>query len=453
MTEPAPAEAGRSRGPSDSPAPASGATSRYELYVSLTATAGFALATMDSSFFTAALTPISRELGLSPKSIGLLTVVIYVVAGLATYGVGLFMDTFGRRRAFQFTLLGTATGTVLTALSTAFAPLVVFRAVSQAAGSAEGVTGQTLVAENASPGRRGFLMAVQQVGYPIGWFLSAGLALIIIPTLGWRALFVLGLLPALLVLLSRRWIRESDRFTDVARLRRRARGPGGDPAAAPDPSTVETRYSVDRAKATRSLVRQLFDPSLRRTTTVLFLATFFFALGSGTVLFFIPYLVEARGYSNSALNQIIAIGTLGGLLGYLLLGYLGDRVGRKWLIVVSLLIGALGILALSQSTSYVALVAFEIVFWVFYMGAYAALYGFLTESYPTRVRGTGTGFVTSAVWIGNAVCGGVFTVLLEHVGVAGVFVIGGFCAGLVSALLFCLARPVPPGSELEAVAR
>lgn len=108
----------------------------------MTATAGFALATMDNSFFTQALGPMTQELQLTPQLAGNLTSIIYVVAGFATYGVGLLMDRIGRRRAFQLTLVGTAAGSLLTAFAWAYVPLVAFRPNSNGAGSAEGITVQ-----------------------------------------------------------------------------------------------------------------------------------------------------------------------------------------------------------------------------------------------------------------------------------------------------------------------
>lgn len=431
-----------------------GHITRYQWYIALTATGGFALVTMDSSFFTSALTPVTKDLGVSAQAVGVLYVIIYAFAGLATYVVGWLMDMIGRRRAFQLSLLGTAVGSALTAAATVFPALVVFRAISQGGSSAEGVTGQTLVAENGARKHRGFLMGVQQAGYPIGWFIAAGLALIVLPTLGWRALFLVGLVPAVLAMIARIWVRETDRFEDVKKLRteaqahNRAATGGSDAGAA---VAVQTRYAVDKGKATQSLTRQLFEPGLRRTTITMFFAMFFVATGSGTVLFFLPYLVEDRGFSTTQLNELIVTGTACGFAGYLAQGWLGDRVGRKWLVGISLLAGTVGILCLTNSTSFAALVVFEIVFWVFYMGAYAAFYGFLTESYPTRVRGTGVGFVTAAVWLGNAFAGGVFALLIPRTGVETVFLLGGCLAGLLGFGFIAMTRNVRAGSELEAI--
>lgn len=423
--------------------------SRYQWYVALMATAGFSFATMDSAFFTQALTPLSRDLGLGVSLVGLLTSITYLVAGLCTYAVGWTMDRLGRRGAFQATLIGTALGSVLTAVSWGFASLVVFRSLSTGATSAEGVAGQTLVAENSQRRRRGFLMAVQQVGYPIGWFLSAGIALIVLPLWGWRALFLVGVIPALLALAARRWVRESDRFVDLRRAR--------DESAASRPDETagqgESVYGVDVVRAQQGAFRQLFEPDLRRTTIVLFLATFAMAIGSGAVLLFVPYLVEARGLENSVLNTLIAVGTAGGVVGYLALGHLGDRWGRKWTIVAALLLGSIAIYLLSQSANFGTMLVFEIAFWVFYMGAYAVLYGFITESFPTRVRGAGTGLVTASIWLAHVVTGLVLPVIVLAAGIETAFVLTGSLAGLVSLGLFACCRNIRPGVELEEIAQ
>jgi MFS family permease len=417
----------------------------YQWYVTLTATAGFALVSMDAAFFTQALEPISHRFHLSVGTVGWLVVIMQLVAGGSTYGVGVLMDRVGRRRAFQLTLIGTAIGSALTALSWGLVSLGIFRSLSNGAGSAEGCTGQTMVAENGVAGRRGFLMSVQQAGYPIGWFLSSGLALIILPTLGWRALFVIGVIPAVLALVARLWVKESDRFTDMRGVRERV--------AEQEAAGVDSRFGVDTGRVAHSVFRQLFERDQRRTTIVLFLATFAFAVGSGTVLFFVPYLIAARNLTTHDQNMITAIGTLGGLVGYLFQGWIGDIVGRRNDIVVALVLGSLSIFLLSRSTSFTTITIAEVLFWLFYMGAYAALYGFLTESFPTRIRGTGTGLVTAGVWIGNAVTGMLAPPLIDHTGVASAFLFGGVVPGLVSAVLFLFARSTRPGAELEQIAR
>jgi MFS transporter, putative metabolite:H+ symporter len=416
----------------------------YQWYVTLTATAGFALVSMDGAFFTQALTPLATEFRLSVSTVGWLVVIMQLVAGLATYGVGALMDRAGRRRAFQLTLAATALGSVLTALSWGLVSLGIFRSFANAAGSAEGVTGQTMVAETGVAPRRGFLMAVQQAGYPIGWFLASGLALIVLPTLGWRALFLIGVIPALLAMLARLWVKESDRFTDMRQVREQV---------AELNATVDSRYAVDTSRVTESLFRQLFERDLVRTSVILFLATFFFAVGSGTVLFFVPYLTDARGLTNHQLNEVVAIGTIGGFVGYLLQGWIGDFVGRKHNIIVTLILGSVAIFFLSRSTTFATIAISEIFFWLFYMGAYAALYGFLTESFPTRIRGTGVGFVTAGVWIGNAVSGAIAPHLQSATGVPNAFVWGGFVPGLIAAVLFMFAKATRPGAELEQIAR
>src|ERR1700761_558843 len=130
---------------------------RYQWYVTLTATAGFALVSMDGAFFTQALNPIVAEFHLSVGTVGWLVVIMQAVAGVTTYGVGALMDRVGRRRAFQLTLGATALGRVLTALSWGLVSLGIFRTFANSAGSAEGVTGQTMVAETGVAQRRGFL--------------------------------------------------------------------------------------------------------------------------------------------------------------------------------------------------------------------------------------------------------------------------------------------------------
>ncbi len=189
----------------------------------------------DFALFGAALPPIAREFGLGPAQAGLLATVGLVGAFVGALFWGTISDYIGRRTSFLATVTIFALFTALVAASWNVLVLAVFRFLSNFGLGGEVPVTLTLASEF-SPGRiRGRMTGSMMAAFPVGLVVAAALSLAIVPTLGWRALFVVGVVPAVLLFFVRRYMPESVRYQlsrgevdaaerTVAEIERQARG-------------------------------------------------------------------------------------------------------------------------------------------------------------------------------------------------------------------------------------
>src|SRR5512136_2009681 len=180
--------------------------------------AGWLFDFYDLMMFSFLLIPIKKTLGLSDTALSLLlgsTLAATAVGGIV---FGWLADRFGRKTVLSWTILVYSIGTFLCGFAQSAAWLLVFRVVTGLGVGGEWATGQTLVGETFPARMRARFAAVMQTGAPLGIALAAlvggfaapALSARLGPDVGWRACFLLSALPALLVVVIRRWMPESD---------------------------------------------------------------------------------------------------------------------------------------------------------------------------------------------------------------------------------------------------
>src|SRR3984885_9175033 len=201
----------------------------YLKYLIIVALAGFALASYDVNLLVLALPDLVKSLGISESGLGVLGFFVYGAQFFIPLCAGYAMDRFGRRRVWMVCLTGTALFTALTFFVQDFWQLVLVRAVASGLAYSELAVSITIVNEQVPAKRRGLLYSIVQGGWPLGVFLASGVYLAF-GHLGWRFVFLLGVLPIVAVILGRFFVRESDRFEQVKSLRKAVRQ--GDQAAA-----------------------------------------------------------------------------------------------------------------------------------------------------------------------------------------------------------------------------
>ena len=224
--------------------------SRWHRNFFLLAFLGVMFDAADFALFGAALPPIAKEFGLGPAQAGLLATVGLVGAFLGALFWGTISDYIGRRTAFQATVGIFALFTGLVAASWNVLSLGVFRFLSNFGLSGEVPVTLTLTSEF-SPGRiRGRMTGTMMAGFPVGLVVAAALSLAIVPNFGWRALFIVGIVPALLLFFVRRYMPESVRYL-LSRWRRR--------------SAPSSRSNAKRSAGFRPcLQRRLFRKPMRK---------------------------------------------------------------------------------------------------------------------------------------------------------------------------------------------
>ena len=195
---------------------------------------GWMLDGMDIMLFAFALTAIREEFGLSAGAAGALASLTLVTSAAGGAFAGYLADRFGRKRVLIGSILVYSLFTGATATAQSVLALAGWRALVGFGLGAEWSAGSVLVAETWPSRHRGKAIGFVQSGWAVGYLLAAGLAAVVIPAYGWRALFLLGVLPALVTLWIRRSVEEPEVWRRaVAEARAGGSRPGSAPASDP----------------------------------------------------------------------------------------------------------------------------------------------------------------------------------------------------------------------------
>ncbi len=413
------------------------------------ATAGWALASYDLNLLVLALPQISRDLHLSQTLVGLLGTVVYVAQFVLTIFVGSAMDRYGRKLVWVLCLALAAIFTGLTYFVQNYWQLALVRALASGLAFSELAVSITIVNEQVPARWRGLLYSVVQGGWPLGVFLAAGVFLVF-GHLGWRVVFLIGVLPLLAVMIGRMFIHESERFEHLQDVRAAHR--------AGDSERVDrllARHDVNVGELDRVSIGQLFSstaPDVRRQVIMLTIVWLFYSTSFVATNFYITdWLTRDKGLSDAQTSALLLVCGGIGFFFYVLGGWLGEIFGRRRILIVTGILTAPLNLAILFVHDHVLV---EIVYFFIYQatnGTWSgAGYAYQGESFPTRVRGTAIGFLGAMQVAGFIVGTAIWTSLIGTLGGATTWLIVAV-GGSLGLWLTLLLREIPPGQNLEAI--
>ena len=316
------------------------------------------------------------------------TLVGWAVGGVAA---GVLADYIGRKRVLMVSILWYAIFAGLTALSPDYWSLLVFRFLTGLGLGAEWGPGTAIVAEFWPSSSRGRAGGALHAAHGVGLFLASGVWLLLNP-LGpssWRYMFVIGILPAFLLLYVRRTVHDPALWVAANNERREAR------------KRLEMGLvsQQDRELTHFTITRILSDAVLRRRVGLLLLMSLSTVLGWWSVSTWIPqYAAQLatnagrRSHDWASLAALVFNG--GAIPGYLVLGRLADTFGRKptaWLYYLGALGFSLCFFLLVKDTHALLVMAAANGF--FTTGQFAWMTIYLSELFPTRVRGSAISLV------------------------------------------------------------
>jgi MFS transporter, putative metabolite:H+ symporter len=363
----------------------------------------------DFALFGAALPAIAREFHLGPQQAGLLATVGLMGAFLGALFWGTISDYIGRRTAFQTTIGIFAVFTGLIAASWSIASLAVFRFLANFGLGGEVPVASTLSSEFMPSRIRGRATGTMMAAFPAGLVLAAGLALAILPQYGWRTLFAIGVVPAVVLFFVRRNVPESVRYLmskgkhaeaekTVGEIERRALGA----AAGAPPAQVDAELkSVRQAKTTsRVTVFELMKEGRAQRTLLLWTVSFCFLWSSNGILFMLPTILTQRGMPLSQAILLTLVQAVGGVFGYVACAFLIDRYGRRPVLFLYFFIGAAFHWWFAVSSGLWMFAAIAMVGWV-NPGVYGPSTVYAAELYPTHLRATAVGWYFGIGRIGS----------------------------------------------------
>jgi MFS family permease len=334
--------------------------------------AGWALDGMDFMIYPLVIGTIITIWKVDAGTAGLAGTVTLLASAVGGWLGRYLADRIGRVKTLQLTILWFSVFSLVCAFVQNFDQLLVARAVLGLGFGGEWAAGAVLMGESIRPQYRGRAVGSVQSGWAIGWglaVLSQAILFTYLPAdVAWRWMFAIGALPALLVFFLRRYVEE--------------------------PEIAVATLAKQKATGDRPGLQEIFAGPILKTTILASLAVTGCQGGYYAITFWVPrFLTTERKLSVVSSTGYLAALIIGSFAGYLVGAWLADKIGRRNLFLY-MSIGAIAIVI-----AYTQLPLTNEILWVldFPLGFFASAYfsgvgAFLTELYPTRLRGSGQGF-------------------------------------------------------------
>jgi MFS family permease len=428
-------------------------STRELIYPSIIAFLAWVVCVYDYIMFGTLLPRMAADFGWATATSTAVATLVAVGTFFVAILVGPLIDYAGRKRSLIITTAGTGLSSLLTGLTpAAFGAvwLTVIRAISGLGYSEQAVNTSYLNELYGNRKSRGFVYAFIQGGWPIGVLLASAFTALLLGTVGWRGVFMLATIPALIVAALGFRLEESPRFLAMKRVRQLEKENRHDEAV-----EFGRHFDIDVHHVQETTLQQIFEPDIRRHT--IFLALAFLTNWIGIQVFAVlgtTVLTEGKGVSFGSALTVLIVSNAAAYIGYLCHGFVGDRIGRRLTIAGGWVISGLAytFMLFGPDSQGFVLTMYTIGLF-FIIGPYAALLFFMGESFPTRVRGTGASFVNAMGPIGAIVGGALLTAFLTTTGdnmVISAFLSGGV-ATILSGLLMLGTRDVKDPRQAEAV--
>ncbi len=332
----------------------------------LTTSLGWMLDSMDMMLFSLVLTDLQRDLHMSAATAGLLMSLSLISAATGGIFFGWFADKVGRTRALIVSMLVYSVFTACCGLAHTVLQLGVFRCLLALGIGGEWAAGGALVAETWPDEHRGKAIGIAQSSWAIGYALGGTVTALVLPHFGWRAVFFVGIFPALITL----WIRKAVKEPEIWQKKT---------------STIPLRSIFHGKLGVATLI-----------TTSMNAASLFAWWGLFTWIprfLSLPTAQGGRGLTVVQASSWTIFMQIGTFSGYQAFGYLADRFGRKRTYIAFLLIAAVLVPVYVHAPGARTLLFLGPVVGFFGTGFFSGFTIIASEAFPTAVRGTAMGLV------------------------------------------------------------
>jgi MFS family permease len=384
---------------------------------------GWMLDAMDVMLYSMVIAHLMRDLELDKASAGLLNSLTLLASAIGGLLFGFLADRVGRARALMLSILVYSIASGACAFSRSLVELAVLRFVLGLGMGGEWTTGAALIAETWPAEHRGKALGLMQSSWAIGEMIAAGVVALVLPSYGWRAVFLVGVLPALLVLWIRRDVRESE-------LWRKQRDAGAKPS-----------------------LRVLWRKDLRRNgvlATAMNACAMFGYWGLFTWIpayLALPVAEGGRGLDLMKTTLWLVIMGVGKWLGYALFGFFADAVGRRRSYVAYLLVAAALVPLFGMAEKPLVLLLLGPFVAFFGTGYFSGFSAIASELFPTEVRATAMGLSYNLGRGLSAAAPAVVGILAARFGLGSAFLLQA--AAFFVAALLALTLPETRGRRLE----
>ncbi|MHC5306104.1 MFS transporter [Bartonella sp. LJL80] len=380
--------------------------------------AGWALDGLDVMIYPLVIGTIIAMWQIEAGMAGMAVTITLLASAVGGWLAGFIADRIGRVVTLQITIVWFSFFSLLCAFAQNFEQLMIFRALLGLGFGGEWAAGAVLLGETIRAQYRGRAVGCVQAGYAVGWggavLSQAILFTLFEPEVAWRYMFVVGAFPALLIFYIRRHVKEPE-IAEKSRLKAKSSG--------------------DRPK-----IWEIFKKDILRTTIFASLASAGCQGGYYAITTWVPrYLTTERGLSVISSTGYLFTLIVGSFIGYLVGAWMADRFGRRMLFLVFSLGAIIIVLVYTLvpfSNTLLWFLGFPLGF--FSSGYFSGMGAFLTELFPTRLRGSGQGFCYN---FGRGM-GALFPTLVGYLSASvglgnavAVFATGAYCLFFVAAFM------------------
>ena len=344
-----------------SPESVAGAVPRGHRSAVLASFLGWTLDAFDFFLVVFALTAIAKDFGKSDADIALTITITLAFRPVGAFIFGLMADRYGRKLPLMIDLVFFSIIEVLSGLAPNYTTFLILRALFGIGMGGEWGVGASLAMEKAPKARRGVLSGLLQEGYATGYLLAAVCYFFVFPRWGWRPMFFIGGLPALLAIFVRMRVHESE------------------------------VWEKTRHKDWSSLGRGIASHWKLFLYLTLLMAGMNF-VSHGTQDMYPTFLQRDWGFSPQKRAALTAFSMIGAIIGGISFGYLSDRIGRRRSIVLALVLAIVVIPLWAFSPALVGLVIGAFLMQFMVQGAWGVIPAHITELSPDNVRGFLPGF-------------------------------------------------------------
>lgn len=321
---------------------------------------GFSMDGFDMLILGYMLPAISAALALTSTQAG--SLVTWTMLGAVAGGLifGTMSDHFGRIRVLTWTILIFALFTGFCALSRGYWDLVAYRTVAGVGLGGEFGIGMALAAEAWPAGKRARASSYVMLGWHAGVLLAAFVTAMLLPVIGWRGMFLLGILPAVVAFVVRRTLHEPEIFIK----KHAARGQHSFRVLVKDGKTCKTTLGIAILCAVQNFAYY------------------------GILVWMPSYLGKSLGFSLTKSGLWTAMTVLGMASGTWVCGQLADRIGRKPVFIMFQAGATLMVFLYSRITAPSTLLWVGAIMGLFVNGTNGAIFALMSEAYPTVARAT-----------------------------------------------------------------
>ncbi len=379
----------------------------------------------DVQLYAMVLAALIADLNLSRTTAGALGSATLVASAVGGVAFGFVADRYGRRVALMASVLIYSVFTGACGFARTVTHLVVFRVLLGLGMGGEWASGAALVSESWPAEHRGKALGFMQSAWAVGYGAAALVTLLVLPAWGWRAVFFVGVLPALFTV----WVQRRVEEPEIWQARRAA------------PAAARGRFAdVFRGR----MLRLTLAVTLMNACTMF--AYWGFNLWVPAYLG-LPTAQGGVGLSARAMSILVIVMQVGTWFGYVTFGVISDRLGRKRTYVTYLLCAAL-LLALYGASRQPVVLLLLGPFVAFFSSGYFSGFGAVTaEIYPTDVRARAQGFTYNIGRLASAIAPFTVASLAQSHGFAFAFLVAAF-AFVVAAVLW-IWIPETRGRKLE----